>query len=243
MNKCPPTYLSSALPAIDMSKLCDPRIKGKTVIITGGAQGIGSFNSLGAHLVITDCNVQAGQALVASLRTAHPHGFFPFHQCNVASRDSQVDLFEAADKASNDRGIDVNMTSTVYTANLGLIYMGNVRNQRRIRAGQRPRRRLFAADSIHRRNNFRAGAVLHDQAYCRGSVLGAAPVERGRARRCAQTCCVPQSGIAPLIVVGITNTGSPGICEMEDMVEAATLLAAEPNNVGRGLVVAPRLKS
>ncbi|BCS25302.1 uncharacterized protein APUU_50013A [Aspergillus puulaauensis] len=68
----------------------------KTIIITGGASGIGRATVLkahqnGANVVIADVNKQAGDALVAELK-----GRAMFHYTDISNWNSILDLFEAA---------------------------------------------------------------------------------------------------------------------------------------------------
>ncbi|KAM5346947.1 hypothetical protein ACJ41O_009952 [Fusarium nematophilum] len=100
-------------PPVDVSQPYDPStLKGKTILITGGANGIGShmvrrWASHGAHIVIGDVADEAGEQLAAELRTAYPGSTFVFQHCDVTDWDSQVGLFEAAARASPRGGIDV----------------------------------------------------------------------------------------------------------------------------------------
>lgn len=85
---------------IDKSKL-----KGKSVIITGGANGMGEvaarrFIIDGAFVTVGDMDVKRGEALEAELK-----GKLKFVKCNIKTWEDQVALFEAA--TADGRGIDV----------------------------------------------------------------------------------------------------------------------------------------
>lgn len=100
-------------PPVDVSKPYDPStLNDKTIVITGGANGLGShmvrhWAKHGAHVVIGDVADQAGEELVAELRAAYPKGIFAFQHCDVTDWDSQVSLFETATKVSPHNAIDV----------------------------------------------------------------------------------------------------------------------------------------
>lgn len=98
-------------PPVDTSKPCDAStLKGKTVLITGGANGIGAafarqWAAEGARLVIGDLDGTAGEALVAELRQKHGDGGHIYRHCDVTVWEDQVALFE---EAARDRGgVDV----------------------------------------------------------------------------------------------------------------------------------------
>lgn len=107
------TKTTKLSPPIDTSLPFDSSsISGKTILITGGAIGLGShfarrWASLGANLMIGDINIEAGQALVADLRTKYPEASHNFFQCDVTDWHSQVAFFKGAAAASPHGGIDV----------------------------------------------------------------------------------------------------------------------------------------
>ncbi|KAL2785991.1 hypothetical protein BJX66DRAFT_347061 [Aspergillus keveii] len=86
----------------------DPsKLKGKSVIVTGGANGMGEttvrqFAAAGAYVTIADVNVERGQQLAAELA---PNS--QFVKCNIVSWDEQVSVFEAAIANSPSRSCDV----------------------------------------------------------------------------------------------------------------------------------------
>jgi NAD(P)-dependent dehydrogenase (short-subunit alcohol dehydrogenase family) len=110
-------------PPVDTSAPFDPtRIAGKTILITGGALGLGSafarhWASLGAHLIIGDINDKAGEELVASFRLSDASKRHHYHyiHCDVTDWQSQVDLFASAVRLSPTGGIDT------VVANAGII--------------------------------------------------------------------------------------------------------------------------
>lgn len=80
-------------------------LKGKSVIITGGANGMGEvaarrFVEHGAFVTVADMDAKRGEALEAELK-----GKLKFVKCNIKSWVDQVALFEAA--VADGRGIDV----------------------------------------------------------------------------------------------------------------------------------------
>jgi len=86
-------------------------LRGKTIIITGGASGFGEaffrkWAENGANVIIGDINDTRGKALVEEVRkqTGNPHLHY-FH-CDVTMWQSQVDLFHSALKVSPNGGID-----------------------------------------------------------------------------------------------------------------------------------------
>ena len=94
-------------PPIDISKPYDPTtLNGKTILVTGGANGLGShmvrrWASYGADVVIGDIADAAGEALVAELRSRHPTGRrFVYQHCDVTCWEDQVSLFETARAAT-----------------------------------------------------------------------------------------------------------------------------------------------
>ncbi|KAF4979227.1 hypothetical protein FZEAL_4536 [Fusarium zealandicum] len=110
---------------VDVSKPYDPAtLKDKTIIITGGANGFGAYMvrewaSHGAHIIIGDIAVAAGEELVASLRTAYPDSTFAFQHCDVTDWDAQVSLFETAVRVSPHGGVDI------VVPNAGIILPGH----------------------------------------------------------------------------------------------------------------------
>ncbi|KAK0628181.1 hypothetical protein B0T17DRAFT_614135 [Bombardia bombarda] len=100
-------------PPVDLEAPYDTAsLAGKTILITGGASGFGAafarkWASHGSHIIIGDVNDQAGEAIVAELRSLpnssqHHH----YQHCDVTNWSDQVALFKLAAKASPTGGID-----------------------------------------------------------------------------------------------------------------------------------------
>src|SRR5690348_5540082 len=86
------------------------RIKGKTAVITGGAQGLGSafarhWAALGANVMVGDIDDKVGEAFVAELRTQYPAGAHSYFHCDVTDWESQVAFFKGAASAWPHGGI------------------------------------------------------------------------------------------------------------------------------------------
>ncbi|WQF83165.1 Putative short-chain dehydrogenase/reductase SDR, NAD(P)-binding domain superfamily [Colletotrichum destructivum] len=100
-------------PPVDTTQPYDPStLSGKTVLITGGALGLGAafareWASHGANIIVGDVNPSAGEALVATLRTENPKGSHHFVACDVTSWDSQVAFFKEGARLSPDGAVDV----------------------------------------------------------------------------------------------------------------------------------------
>jgi NAD(P)-dependent dehydrogenase (short-subunit alcohol dehydrogenase family) len=87
-------------------------LKGKNILITGGANGLGAlmvrqWASHGANIFIADVDDKSGEGLVAELRSTYSSATFLYHNCNVTDWDSQVDTFETALKGMPGGGLDV----------------------------------------------------------------------------------------------------------------------------------------
>ncbi len=97
--------------AVDFSKPIDPsNIRGKTIVITGGASGFGAalsreWASHGANVIIGDVNKTKGEELVAELRERGSvnHHFVPL---DVTDWSSQFHFFRQAASLSPHGGID-----------------------------------------------------------------------------------------------------------------------------------------
>ncbi|KAH6697437.1 hypothetical protein F5X68DRAFT_238860 [Plectosphaerella plurivora] len=90
----------------------ETKVAKKTVVITGGAQGLGSefarrWASLGANIMVGDIDDKVGEAFVAELRAKHPAGSHHYFHCDVTDWDSQTAFFKGAAKASPHGGIDI----------------------------------------------------------------------------------------------------------------------------------------
>lgn len=100
-------------PPVDVSKPYDlSTLRGKTIVITGGANGLGAcmvreWALHGTHVVVGDVDDGAGEALVAELGAAYPLSTFSYQHCDVTSWDDQTALFDAAARLSPRGAIDV----------------------------------------------------------------------------------------------------------------------------------------
>ena len=86
-------------------------IKGKTILITGGASGFGEafvrkWATIGACVVFGDKNARKGQALEREVRQQAGHGNVHFVFCDVTDWASQVNLFKDAIRLSPHHVID-----------------------------------------------------------------------------------------------------------------------------------------
>ena len=92
---------------IDFGKPIETRVlKGKSVLITGGASGLGAliataFVEHGARVTIADLNESQGQDLAAA------SGNLKFVRTDVVDWSSQVQAFKAAIAFSGDNRVDV----------------------------------------------------------------------------------------------------------------------------------------
>lgn len=102
---------------IDVSKAINhDNIKGKTIIITGGASGIGQacfreWASHGANVIIGDINEKAGAELVAEIRQSSGNPNHHFIPLDVIQWSSQVSFFKQAAGLSPHGGIDCVMAN------------------------------------------------------------------------------------------------------------------------------------
>ncbi|CAG9940682.1 unnamed protein product [Clonostachys rosea f. rosea IK726] len=103
----------SQSPPVDVTKPYDAdNLKGKVIVITGGANGLGAhmvrkWASHGAHIFIGDIDDAAGEALVAQLRAEHEGQTFHYLRCNVVEWEDQVGLFDAAVRLSPTGAMDI----------------------------------------------------------------------------------------------------------------------------------------
>lgn len=102
---------------VDVSAPYTPTtLRGKTILLTGGASGLGaafarSWASHGAHLVVGDVNDEAGALLVAELRAATGSPHHHFVRCDVTSWPSQASLFREAVRLSPTGELDAVVSS------------------------------------------------------------------------------------------------------------------------------------
>lgn len=99
-------------PEVDFSKPTDTStIKDKTILITGGASGLGAgffiaWAALGANVIIGDISESSGRRLVESTKTSTGNKNLHFLLLDVTSWESQVSFFQEAVKLSPHGGID-----------------------------------------------------------------------------------------------------------------------------------------
>lgn len=99
-------------PPLDSSNIVDISwIKGKTILITGGASGFGAgflkrWAAAGANVIIGDINVQKGDQIIRDLRKESGNQNLHFVHCDVTDWQSQVNFFKEAVKLSPHGGID-----------------------------------------------------------------------------------------------------------------------------------------
>ncbi|CAI6333551.1 unnamed protein product [Periconia digitata] len=110
-----PNGLSAAIrqsPPLDVSLPYDAsRVKGKTIVVTGGASGFGAgfvreWANNGANVIMGDINVEKGDALARQIRKETGKDNVHFVHCDVTDWQSQVNLFKEAVRLSPHGGID-----------------------------------------------------------------------------------------------------------------------------------------
>lgn len=101
-------------PPIDIKKPYDAAwVKGKVILITGGASGFGAafvkhWAKHGATVIVGDINVAKGDAICRDINKQNPgSNKVHFVHCDVTSWQSQVNLFKEAVKLSPHGGLDV----------------------------------------------------------------------------------------------------------------------------------------
>lgn len=86
------------------------KLRGKSVIVTGGANGMGEvcvrdFVAAGAFVTIADLNVERGSLLEQELNKSAPTCVFV--KCDIRSWDDQKNMFEIAKAKSPHNSVDV----------------------------------------------------------------------------------------------------------------------------------------
>lgn len=89
----------------------DSTIRGRTILITGGASGIGAafarrWASCGATVVVGDINDTGGREVVENIRKETGNPLVHYVHCDVTNWQSQVDFFHETIKLSPTGGID-----------------------------------------------------------------------------------------------------------------------------------------
>ncbi|KAF1989547.1 NAD(P)-binding protein [Aulographum hederae CBS 113979] len=100
-------------PPVDLSQQYDAEwLRGKHIIVTGGASGFGAgfvkkWASHGASVIVADINTDGGSKLVLELRKELDNPNIHFVHCDVTDWQSQVNMFKEATKLSPHGGIDM----------------------------------------------------------------------------------------------------------------------------------------
>ncbi|KAK9344638.1 hypothetical protein V1522DRAFT_444804 [Lipomyces starkeyi] len=86
-------------------------VRGKTIVITGGASGFGAsffkkWATAGANVIIGDVDDAKGESIVRTVRTATDNRNHHYLHCDVTDWQSQVNFFKQASKLSPHGGID-----------------------------------------------------------------------------------------------------------------------------------------
>ena len=129
-------------PPIDLSIPYDAAwVKGKTILITGGASGFGAafvrhWANNGATIIIGDINVEKGDALARSVQKETSNKNVHFVHCDVTDWQSQVNLFKEGARLSPHGGIDT------VVANAGIAGPDPTQNPRGLDAAE-PRKPNF----------------------------------------------------------------------------------------------------
>lgn len=115
-------------PPVDMTAPYSPsKLAGKTVLLTGGATGLGAafarhWTAHGANLIIGDVNDPVGEALVAELRNAPgSSGHHHYLHCDVTSWASQVAFFKEAVQLSPTGELDAVLANAGISDQYGTI--------------------------------------------------------------------------------------------------------------------------
>ena len=99
-------------PPLDTNQSVDDAwVKGKTIVITGGASGFGAgylkrWAAQGATVIIGDVNVKKGDQAVRDVKKETGNPNLHFFHCDVTDWQSQVQFFKDAVKVSPTGGID-----------------------------------------------------------------------------------------------------------------------------------------
>ncbi|KAK1749660.1 hypothetical protein QBC47DRAFT_455684 [Echria macrotheca] len=108
------------MPSITYSPEKAQKVKGRVIVVTGGAQGIGAttvtlLHTLGAHVVFGDIASGPGAALEDSLKATNPPngGTVHFRHTDVTSYPDQLALFEEAFKIHGRVDAAISCAATV----------------------------------------------------------------------------------------------------------------------------------
>lgn len=99
-------------------------LRGKTIVITGGASGFGeaffrAWAEAGANVIIGDINDARGRALVDEVRKNTASMHHHYLHCDVTNWQSQVDFFRSAAQLSPHGGIDAVVANAGVTERRG----------------------------------------------------------------------------------------------------------------------------
>jgi NAD(P)-dependent dehydrogenase (short-subunit alcohol dehydrogenase family) len=106
-------------------------LKGKHIIVTGGASGFGeafvkTWAQAGASIVVGDINVQKGDASVRVIRKETGNENVHFVACDVTDWQQQVALFKESARLSPHGGIDVVVANAGIAGTEPLMMPGNM---------------------------------------------------------------------------------------------------------------------
>lgn len=92
---------------VDKSKL-----EGKSVIVTGGANGMGEefvrqFAAAGSFVTFGDVNEDRGKKLEAELNEHHGKRVSSFVRCDITKWNDQIQMFDAATTESPSKSCDI----------------------------------------------------------------------------------------------------------------------------------------
>ncbi|EDN03353.1 predicted protein [Histoplasma mississippiense (nom. inval.)] len=211
-------------------------IRGKTILLTGGASGFGAtffsrWAAEGATVIIGDINTVAGAELVARVREETQNPNLHFLPLDVTSWQSQVDFFREAVKLSPHGGIDT------VVANAGI---NNAKESK-----------YFEEPPIDYQNDSNPPAPRFstiDTSYCvsKHGVMGlfrslrvTTPLRDGVRVNilCPYFTETPILGISGKVILS-----GAALTDINHVCDAATRFVADPGCVGRSVVIAPKLR-
>ncbi|KAK1244261.1 hypothetical protein MKX08_002399 [Trichoderma sp. CBMAI-0020] len=255
---------------VDVNKPYDPStLKDKTILITGGASGLGAhmvrhWAAHGANIIVGDVADQAGEELVASLRMAYPNRVFEFRHCDVTNWESQVGLFDAAiqtlwcptpvilpaeaTKFENPDFVNGKIpepnTATLDVNVRGVIYTSHLALYYLPRNKRADRCLLFVgsvASIIPLPGQSQYSMSKHAVMGLFRSLRGTAFLKDIRINMIAPYYTA-QTKMLQATAEALLLAGSAGPGQVPDVIDAATRLIADETVAGRALVIGPRLK-
>lgn len=260
-------------------------LRGKTVLITGGASGFGAgfvqkWAASGACVILGDINTANGDKLARETRKETGNQNVHFLHCNVTDWQSQVQFFKEAVKLSPHGGIDivvanagvagvddfempkgldaaeppkpnfktldVNLTGVLYTTHLALFYLPKNPNSKPCNSTLDPKstprdRCLILVGSMASLSPIPSqplyGVSKHGVLGLFRSLRATSFVHGVRVNIiCPYFIATPIVEPMARILLAGGATGKP-----EDVIEAATRLAADSRILGRSLYVGPKM--